>query len=400
MFKKIAINEHIYLWRCGEMALPQPQERRLLIRCTTSVKQGQAIKLPSNNPDVRFYCPDETTLHLPQGLDARETRLFQIYRVYEELPCHQLANDYLLSGKDRAFEVSLQTMQKSDFYSRDFCINISNIDVLTLRNRKSPFVTKEITLGTAIQTLFQRGYQYRTLFCAFDRLADPAQSVRHAMRRYSPLIKSGWASRDSRGTSFSSGSGRLSVSESPQLPPDKKKQLNQKLHYIYQRKRDTQANMLGIHPSRTHIIQNNAPPSARFFLRKPFQERPNGYLMIPESGEESHIPQGTYNFVIPDTHITEIICGISVLQDNHPLYTHLPNVDGHTALAHQQKVLFAGQMTFQDGELRSWNNMSGHYQPHYSIMDVDDNIVAFPEHIRKLLPSRIYYAFRDFRRKN
>jgi hypothetical protein len=53
---------------------------------------------------------------------------------------------------------------------------------------------------------------------------------------------------------------------------------------------------------------------------------------------------------------------------------------GHTAITRGGDVYFAGEIHFEKGLLKKWNNDSGHYRPH----------TALHQQVKTLLPLSLY----------
>jgi hypothetical protein len=167
-------------------------------------------------------------------------------------------------------------------------------------------------------------------------------------------------------TIASSGSGRRAS------PVDNS--IEGRLSRVYANKYQVNKEIVSIHSSKVEKIQWNASSESMFFLRKPGLGK---YVMEQAGNGSTHIPNGWYNFVIPQDNLTEVICGVP-FQQNHVSQRNIPRIVGHTSLSHKGKVLYAGQILFLKGSLLSWNNGSGHYQP--GLMS------AYPPHIGFILP--------------
>ncbi|MEW7314518.1 hypothetical protein AB1E22_17750 [Buttiauxella gaviniae] len=74
---------------------------------------------------------------------------------------------------------------------------------------------------------------------------------------------------------------------------------------------------------------------------------------------------------------------------SHPFHAFLCNnrveIEGHTSITKWKPVLFAGDMTFNNGVLTSWTNNSGHYRPSAQLRRC--NLSA---KIRKMLPDHLF----------
>ena len=82
-------------------------------------------------------------------------------------------------------------------------------------------------------------------------------------------------------------------------------------------------------------------------------------------------------FVIRADEPSVVYCGIDAFMQPGPAA-----VAGHTSIANQQAVLYAGLIHIVDGTLVSWNNGSGHYAP-----DEKYHISNLHPYVRRMLPT-------------
>jgi len=74
---------------------------------------------------------------------------------------------------------------------------------------------------------------------------------------------------------------------------------------------------------------------------------------------------------------------------SHPFYGFLSDkrveIEGHTSITKWKPVLFAGDMTFNNGTLTTWTNNSGHYRPPSQLRRTN---LSF--NIKRMLPEHLF----------
>ncbi|MDH7462148.1 hypothetical protein QEG73_12695 [Chitinophagaceae bacterium 26-R-25] len=118
--------------------------------------------------------------------------------------------------------------------------------------------------------------------------------------------------------------------------------------------------------------QEPAPPSNVFQLLRIGEQ----YTLLPTDPNTTETPflDGDFLFVILSSDPGRIYCGAL---DPESRFV----IDGHTSLSYRADVLYAGELSFQYGELCKWTNESGHYRP--SAMLRQTNLIPY---LQRLLP--------------
>ena len=142
---------------------------------------------------------------------------------------------------------------------------------------------------------------------------------------------------------------------------------------------------LGITPLKLRNFgeQTAAEPSQISELRRDSKGK---YYFVPTEGTTTPKPRGVFTFVIKASEPKRILAappdGSKTAEDQF-------KVQGHTSISHREDVLYAGHLTLDDeGNLKRWNNGSGHYLPPASLHQTN----LLPE-LRSLLPSHLFIDY-------
>ncbi|SUW65836.1 Uncharacterised protein [Buttiauxella agrestis] len=113
----------------------------------------------------------------------------------------------------------------------------------------------------------------------------------------------------------------------------------------------------------------------------------DNYYLIPKVMSSNSLSDvnGRFIFVIKANEPGVIYCAKAFDQLNRYLSDNKRGIEGHTSLTKRKDVLFAGSLIFNNKELVSWSNDSGHYQPKSELRHI--NLLP---HIKMLLPETLY----------
>lgn len=119
----------------------------------------------------------------------------------------------------------------------------------------------------------------------------------------------------------------------------------------------------------------------------------NEYVFVNKGDGNKYALEGALVYVILEEEPDHIYCGLKNGEKNwdgsiNKQRYHLEDyLDGHSALADEKPVLFAGEMLFEQGEVKFWTNGSGHYLP-----DAELRFINLTDSVKRLLPEE---HFRD-----
>lgn len=102
--------------------------------------------------------------------------------------------------------------------------------------------------------------------------------------------------------------------------------------------------------------------------------------LVPERKITLPRPHGRFIFVIPSFSPGRVFCGVP---DGYRTFASdvIKPIQGHTSICLDKEVLFAGELDFTNGVLKSWSNNSGHYMPEAKLIDIN-----FIPAVKLLLP--------------